>query len=81
MLWTGLFLGTALSSALVGAGAALLVPLPPFIANKNSPPVGVGDLWKSGFRYQVTRPVNVLVMGIDEVLDAPGHSDAIFTGR
>ncbi len=80
-LWSGLFLGTATVSALIGAGVALTVPLPEFIGGEATPSTGMGDLWKSGFRYQVTRPVNILVMGLDEVLDAPEQSDAIFSGR
>jgi len=80
-LWGGLFLGTATISALIGAGVALTVPLPDFIGGEPSQSTGIGDLWKSGFRYQVTRPVNILVMGIDEVLEAPAQSDAIFSGR
>jgi polyisoprenyl-teichoic acid--peptidoglycan teichoic acid transferase len=58
-----------------------MVPLPGSIAEGGGSATGLGDLWKSGFRYQVTRPVNIVVMGIDEVLDAPVQSEAIFSGR
>jgi LCP family protein required for cell wall assembly len=44
-------------------------------------PASLGDLWQAGFRYQVSRPVNILVMGIDDVPDALPNSDAIFAGR
>lgn len=81
VLWSGVFVGTAVTSALMGAGAALMLPLPSFIDGGSPAPLGLTDLWQSGFRYQVTRPVNILVMGIDEVLDAPSQSDAIFAGR
>ena len=80
LLWTAAFLGTATVSALVGAGAALLLPLPQSVAF-HRPSLGIGDLWRAGFRYQVTRPINILVMGIDEVLDAPAQSKAAFGGR
>ncbi|NMF83283.1 LCP family protein [Nodosilinea sp. P-1105] len=79
-LWGGLFVGTALVSGLLGATAALMLPLPGHMG-QSRPAASLGDLWKSGFRYQVTRPVNILVMGIDEVLDTPSHSDAVFAGR
>ncbi|HIK45253.1 MAG TPA: LCP family protein [Leptolyngbyaceae cyanobacterium M65_K2018_010] len=81
LLWSGLLVGAAATSALVGAGLALFLPLPEFMVGESRPAMGLGDLWKSGFRYQVTRPVNILVMGIDEVLDAPAQSEAIFSGR
>lgn len=80
LLWSAAFLGTATVSALMGAGAALLLPLPQSAAI-DRPSLGIGDLWRAGFRYQVTRPINILVMGIDEVLDAPAHSQATFGGH
>ncbi len=79
-LWGGLFVGTAVVSGLLGATAALMLPLPGHLG-QSRPAASLGELWESGFRYQVTRPVNILVMGIDEVLDAPSHSDAVFAGR
>lgn len=80
LLWSAAFLGTAIVSALIGAGGALLLPLPQSAA-LDRPSLGIGDLWRAGFRYQVTRPINILVMGIDEVLDAPVQSQATFGGR
>lgn len=80
LLWSGIFIGTAATSALVGAGAALFLPLPG-LPEANGEGVGLSDLWQAGFRYQVTRPVNILVMGLDENLDAPPGSDAVFGGR
>lgn len=80
LLWTAAFLGTATVSALIGAGSALILPLPQS-ATLDPPSLGIGDLWRAGFRYQVTRPINILVMGIDEVLDAPAQSEATFGGH
>lgn len=80
LLWGGIFVGTAATSAFLGAGVALMMPLPGQMgANSEGP--GLSDLWQSGFRYQVTRPVNILVMGLDENLDAPPGSDTVFGGR
>ncbi|MGF1571117.1 MAG: LCP family protein [Nodosilinea sp.] len=81
LLWGGLFAGTAATAAVIGAGVALTMPLPGWLHQQASSSLGVGDLWQSGFQYHVTRPVNILVMGIDEVLDAPAQSDEVFAGR
>ncbi len=82
LLWGGLFVGTAATSAVLGALVALTLPLPTFLGGgEASRPSGLGDLWQAGFRYQVSRPINVLVMGIDEVLDAPPNSEQVFSGR
>jgi LCP family protein required for cell wall assembly len=81
LLWGGVFAGTAATSALVGAGVALMAPLPEFLGQEPNRPFSLGELWQSGLRYQVTRPVNILVMGIDEVPGANENSKDIFTGR
>lgn len=80
LLWSGIFVGTATASALIGAGAALMMPLPSGLG-VSSEGSGLSDLWKSGFRYQVTRPVNILVMGLDENRDAAPGADTLFGGR
>lgn len=73
-------LGTAIAALGVGSFLAVTVPLPGAI----SPGEGqrlLGDLVRSGFQYQLTRPVTVLVMGIDGVPGAQPGSDEIFAGR
>jgi len=55
-------------SAGLGAAIALLSPLQLSPQTGNSK-AGFGDLFKSGFQYGVSRPVNILVMGIDEGID------------
>jgi polyisoprenyl-teichoic acid--peptidoglycan teichoic acid transferase len=82
LLWSGLFVGTASVSAVVGAVVALTLPLPDgWLGRPSSPTASLGDLWQAGFRYQVSRPVNILVMGIDQVPEAPPNSPEEFTGR
>ncbi len=81
LLWGGLFVGTAAASAVMGAAIALTLPLPNFMGGNANRAANFGDLWQSGFRYQVTRPVNILVMGIDEVPNAQPNSEATFAGR
>lgn len=81
VLWGGLFAGTAIASAAIGATIALTLPLPNGLSFNSEGKAGLADLWQSGFRYQVSRPVNVLVMGIDEVPGVPETSEEIFAGR
>jgi LCP family protein required for cell wall assembly len=57
------------------------MPLPEWLLPQAAEPLNLVDLWQSGFRYQVTRPVNILVMGLD--LPEPGeeNADRLFSGR
>ncbi|MEO1352799.1 MAG: LCP family protein [Cyanobacteria bacterium J06635_15] len=79
--WSVVLMGTATASALLGAAAILTVPLPTSWLPQQQESLSLRDLWESGFRYRVARPVTVLVMGIDEVPDVPESSEAIFSGR
>ncbi len=71
-----LFLGvafatTATVSAVMGAG--LMFMLPPSADNEAPKDVRqvVGSIFNQGFGYKITRPVNILVLGIDRFMDAP----------
>lgn len=80
--WTLAFGGTALASALGGALFATSMPLPGWLAEEAPPPLNLVDLWQSGFRYQVTRPVNILLMGVDLPDGGRGpNADTLFSGR
>ena len=71
----------ALSTA-IGVTGALLLPLPTSVAlNQRGAQSSDGTLWQSGFQYQVGRPVNILVMGIDRVPTAKAGSKEVFNGR
>ncbi len=70
----------AIVTAGLGAWIAVTIPLPGTVAPREGQRL-LGDLVKNGFRYQVKRPVNVLVMGIDRVLDAKPGSQEIFSGN
>ena len=63
--WSLVFGGTAVASAIGGALLATSVPLPGWLGEQAAQPLNLVDLWQSGFRYNVTRPVNILVMGVD----------------
>lgn len=78
--WSAAFVLTATISASLGATLALLTPLSPFLA----PLQGFGaknDLWNRGFQYKIARPINILIMGIDRVPNAPKNSRTVFAGR
>jgi polyisoprenyl-teichoic acid--peptidoglycan teichoic acid transferase len=68
-------------SATVGITAAFLAPLPSAVAPHSSKPKSIGDLWSGAFRYHLSRPVNILVMGIDRVPNTKSDSKEIFAGR
>jgi len=80
-VWTGVFGGTAIAAAFGGALFATTIPLPDWLGSEVSQPLNLADLWQTGFRYNVTRPVNLLIMGVD--LPEPGEEDAdsLFSGR
>lgn len=75
---------TGVVSAVIGSMVALMLPLPKAIAPQGAnQPISFNDFWNNGLSYQVTRPVNILVMGIDLPLDLPEDSspDDVFAGR
>lgn len=79
-LWAAVFGATALTTAGLGTIAMLTFPLPRQVAGETvAPPLG--DLWRTGFRYQVSRPVNILIMGLDEAHDVPGATPDDLVGR
>lgn len=84
-LLRGVALGlSTLVSATVGAVLMLMTPLPTAIAPQTSQKsFSFGDLWRQGFRYNITRPVNILVMGLDLPLNLPDgkESSDVFAGR
>ncbi len=81
LFWGAAFVLTATISATVGATVALMTPLSPLISNHHQGQKPKGDLGSYGFGYRLSRPVNILVLGIDRVLDVPDNSPKIFTGN
>ncbi|MGL4503041.1 MAG: LCP family protein, partial [Planktothrix sp.] len=80
VFWGGAFLTTATISAALGATVALLTPISPLIKSE-SPDNLKEELWRQGFRYSLARPVNILLMGVDWMPNAPANSPEIFAGR
>lgn len=80
VLWGAVFGATAVTAAGLGAIAVLTFPFPRQVSGETvAPPLT--DLWRSGFRYQVSRPVNILVMGLDEARDVDGAQPEDLVGR
>lgn len=67
-------------AATIGSFIAVTMPIPGGIGPREGQKL-LGDLFKNGFRYQVKRPVNVLVMGIDRVAGAKVGTEEIFSGN
>ncbi len=88
LFWSTTFVLTATISATVGATVALVSPLSTFIA-----PIaqktgllpekakGGDEGWQANLQYRLSRPVNILVMGIDRVPGAAKTSKEIFEGH
>lgn len=80
--WVLGFGTTAIASALVGLALSLSLPLPDrLVSSETAQPPSLPELLKKGVRHRITRPVNILVMGIDEVLEAEADTDEVFAGR
>ncbi|MGC1309293.1 MAG: LCP family protein [Phormidesmis sp.] len=79
-LWAAVFGSTAFAAAGLGAVAVLTFPFHQQVSGETvAPPLS--DLWRSGFRYQVSRPVNILIMGLDEARDVAGAKPGDLVGR
>jgi polyisoprenyl-teichoic acid--peptidoglycan teichoic acid transferase len=80
IFWSAVFGSTAIATASLGVVAVLAFPFPRQVGGETvTPPLA--DLWRSGFRYQVARPVNILVMGLDEAHDVEGAKPTDLVGR
>ena len=78
--WSAVFGSTAIATAGLGTLAVLTFPLPQQVSGETvAPPLA--DLWRTGFRYQVSRPVNILVMGLDEAHDVEDAEPGDLVGR
>lgn len=81
LAWGTALVTTGVVSGIIGVALSWLTPLPPTIAPDTNQQLSLNDLWSKGFRYNITRPVNILVMGIDRVPDVPPDSPEVLNGR
>ena len=80
LFWSFAFVLTTTVSASIGATLALLAPVgPPSTSDAQN--ISLNNLWQKGLQYKISRPVNILVMGIDRVPGVTGNSPEVFDGR
>ncbi|MBW4488813.1 MAG: LCP family protein [Trichocoleus desertorum ATA4-8-CV12] len=80
LFWSFAFVLTTTVSASIGATVALLAPVAP-PSTSDAQNVSLNNLWQKGLQYKISRPVNILVMGIDRVPGMTGNSPEVFEGR
>ena len=71
---------TAAISAAIGAITALLAPVEPPVISRVLDATGF-NYTSSNSGYRLSRPVNILILGIDRVPEAAANSPKIFEGR
>ncbi|MGA9379172.1 MAG: LCP family protein [Phormidium sp.] len=79
LLWGLTFGVTTAVAASLGIGLGIFTPLP-FVAGEQETR-SLTDIVKKFAVYKMTQPVNILVMGVDRVPDAPTDSPAGLNGR
>jgi polyisoprenyl-teichoic acid--peptidoglycan teichoic acid transferase len=80
LLQRTILIATATVSVALGAGLVLTAPL--FWNEKGElREPHLAALFQNGLQYQVTRSINILVMGIDRVPEAQPNSNQMFSGR
>jgi polyisoprenyl-teichoic acid--peptidoglycan teichoic acid transferase len=75
-----LVLAAAISAA-IGAITALLAPVEPQVISRVFDATGVNNISSKSSGYRLSRPVNILIMGVDVVPKAAVNSPKIFEGR
>lgn len=65
----------------VGGTVTLMLPSGESETRTDGESGSFGALWQSGFRHTITRPVNILVMGVDAVPEAEGDPSLALEGR
>ena len=78
-LWGLVFGVTTAAAATLGVNVGIFAPLPFIVAEEQ--PRSLTDIVQKFAVHKMTRPVNILVMGVDRVPDAPTDSPAGLNGR
>ncbi|MEG3847476.1 LCP family protein [Microcoleus sp. herbarium19] len=81
IFWLLLLIFIAAISAAIGAITALFAPVEPQIISRVLDATGFNDTPSKRQGYRVSRPVNILLLGIDRVPEAAANSPKIFNGR
>lgn len=78
------FCVTAFISGVGTAGVVLISPLPFTLsgaANSRPETNNLLSLFQGGFQYRLSRPINILLMGVDRVAEAQDNAELRFAGR
>ncbi|PHX55805.1 LytR family transcriptional regulator [Tychonema bourrellyi FEM_GT703] len=78
-LWLFLILGVI--SAAIGAITALLAPVEPQMMSQVLDATGFNQISSTTSASRMSRPVNILIMGVDRVPEATANSPKTFDGR
>ena len=81
IFWLLFLIFIAAISAGIGAITALLAPVEPQIISRVLDATGFNDTASNRPGYRLSRPVNILLLGIDRVPEAAANSPKIFNGR
>ncbi|MEG4999166.1 LCP family protein [Microcoleus sp. B4-D4] len=81
VFWTLLLIFTAAISAGIGAMTALFAPVEPQFISRVLDAAGFNYKSSNSSGYRLSRPVNILIMGIDRVPETAANSPKIFEGR
>ena len=81
IFWLLFVIFTAAISAAIGAITALLAPVEPQIISRVLDATGFSYTSSNRSGYSLSRPVNILILGIDRVPEAAANSPKIFDGR
>ncbi|MEB3342350.1 LCP family protein [Okeania sp.] len=79
--WIFIFLLSGTTTTSFGAIAALFAPVEPEFVTQLLQEFTADIFWRRRLPYQLSQPINILVMGIDEVSGVPEDSPDIFEGR
>ncbi|MGL5080156.1 MAG: LCP family protein [Microcoleaceae cyanobacterium] len=78
LILSSIFIGIGALAA--GLGALTALSRSPQGASATASKV-LNEFWRDRFQYKLSRPVNILVMGIDRVPEASPGSEEMFSGR
>lgn len=79
--WMFILLLSGTTTTSFGAITALFAPVEPEFITQLLQEFTRDVLWRKRLPYQLSRPINILVMGIDQVRGVPEDSPDIFEGR
>ncbi len=81
VFWIFLLIFTAAISAGIGAITALFAPVEPQFISRVLDAAGFNYNSSNSSAYSLSRPVNILILGIDRVPETAANSPKIFEGR